>query len=230
ADRGERRWALALTDLAIVRHATGCHHRGIARSLVDRGMWLYYLGEPRQAIEAQQAALEQLPEDEQRNRFSALQNLGLCYQGLGETRQAWRCANLAVELVDGLGDWLRGKLLWLMAFLRLDEGEDQQAEELLREVIVLFKPIHPIESAVATTDLARLQLHNRRPADAYETARNAVYLSGALKKNRIAAAAIEDLCRYGYAGRGLTVEVIDGIARTIRKGWERQKRRSRRKR
>ncbi len=230
ADRDHRRWALALTDLALVKHATGSHRRGIARTLVDRGMWLYYLGKPRQAIEAQRAALEQLPEDEQRHRFSAFQNLGLCYRELGEPERARRYASFAEETVSGLGDWLRAKLLWLMAFLSLDEDDDRQAEQFLEEVIGLFRPIHPIESAVATTDLVRIQIQYRRPAAAYQTARNAVYLIGALKKNRIAAAAIEDLCRHGYAGRGLTVEVIDGIARAIREGWERQKRRSRRNR
>ncbi len=226
ADRGDRRRALALTDLAIVQHATGGNRRGIARSLVDRGGWLYYLGQPRQAIEAQQAALEQLPEDEQRNRFSALQHLGYFYQELGDPEQARRYAKLAEEIVDGLGDWLRGKFLWLMAILSLDERDDQQAEQYLRDVIAVFEPIHPIESAVATAALVRLQLQNGRSADAHETARNAVHLIGALKKNRIAAAALEELAACGFAGSGLTLALLEDVARAIRKGWERQKRRS----
>ncbi len=227
ADRGDRQRALALTDLALVKHATGCHQRGIARSLVDRGGWLYYLGKPCQAIEAQQAALEQLPEDERRNRFSAFQNLGLCYQELGEPDRAKHYAKLAEEISDGLGDFLRGKLLWLQAGISVDCHERGKAERYLENVIGIFFAIHPIESAVATTDLVRLQLEDGRLPDAYETARNAVHLVGALKKNRIAAAAIEELTCCAYAGRGLTVALVDEVAQRIKEGWERQKRRSR---
>ncbi len=230
ADRGDRQRALILTDLAIVQHATGGHRRGIARALVDRGVWLYYLGQPRQAIEAQKAALEQLPEDEQRNRFSAFQNLGLCYQELGEPERAKRYAKLAEEISGGLGDFLRGKLLWLQAGINIDCAELGKAEHYLEDVIAVFYSIHPIESAVATTDLVRLQLRDGRPADAHETARSAVHLAGALKKNRIAAAAIEELTCCGFAGRDLTIASVDDLARRIQKGWERQRRRSRRKR
>ena len=227
ADRGDREPALALTDLAILRHTTAGHRRGVGRSLVDRGLWLLYLGRPRQAIEALKAALEHLPDDEQRHRFSAFQNLGLCYQKIGKPEQARHYADLAEAAVDGLGDWLGGKLRWLQAALSIDLHELELAERYLGEVIAVFEPIQPVDSAVATTDLVRLQLRDGRPADAYESARKAVHLIGALKGNRIAAAAIEDLTCCAYAGRGLSVALVDRVARRIREGWERQKRRSR---
>ncbi len=225
-DRGDRERALELTDRALVQHTTACHRRGVGRSLVDRGMWLYYLGNPRQAITAQKAALEHLPEDERRNRFSALQGLGLYYQSLGETEQARRYASLAGEAVDGLGAWFRGKLLWLWASINMADGAHQQAERYLQDVVTIFKQVNPIESAVATTELVRLQLEHGKPADAYEAARKAVELIGPLKGNRLAVGAIEELSRCGYAGRGLSIAMVEGVARSIQEGWERLCRRS----
>ena len=100
ADRGYPRRALALTDLAILRHTVACHRRGVGRSLVDRGMWLYDLGKPRQAIEAQKAALKNLPDDEQRTRFSAFRHLGLTYRELGNPESARHYAKLAARCSD----------------------------------------------------------------------------------------------------------------------------------
>lgn len=76
-DDGDYGGALFLAREATDWHLLGGDMVGVGRTFVDRGVWLYYLEDYREAIAMQERALDELPTSERRHRFTALQGLGL---------------------------------------------------------------------------------------------------------------------------------------------------------
>jgi len=103
-------------------------------------------------------------------------------------------------------------------------GELGRAEEHLREVVEIFRKIHVIERAVATTELVRVQLLQGHHDRAYGTAQTMLRLLGPLRKNRLASAAIADLLRSGAAG--LNLVLVERVRAKMEKAKERQQGRS----
>ena len=133
-------------------------------------MWLYYLERYREAIVMQERALSELPEVEQRHRFTAFQGLGLYHKVLGDLESAQHYCEQARAVGATLGPLLTGKQTWLQASISFDRGALDEAETLLQEVAAVFAPIHAGEQALATLDLTEVQLKAGKPADAYFSA------------------------------------------------------------
>jgi len=217
-DRGDHAGALEIAERATGIYLAAGDPAGVGRTLFTQGMMLQYLDRIQSAIDAQKAALQHLPESEQRHRFSALQNLGFGYLALGDLERAGRYAQKAREISGGVGPWLRGKLIWLQASICVELEQLEQAEEYLREVLATFRPISLLDTLLATTDLVRVQLLQGDVADAHEIAKTTLEFLTPLGKNRLATAAIADLLRSGCSG--LTIALVEEVRSKIEKARE----------
>jgi len=190
---------------------------GVGRTFVGRGMWLYYLERYHEAIAMQERALRTLPMTERRNRFAALQGLGLYHKTLGELETAQHFSEQAQVAVTGLGSLIEGKQTWLQASICFDRGALDEAEALLREVSTVFADIHAGERALATIDLVEVQLEAGKPAAAYASAMEILPLITPLgSRNRVVQAAEHAL--RGLASRGanaLTKRLVTHLRKLV---------------
>lgn len=113
---------------------------------------------------------------------------------------------------------------WLLAAIHIDLGQLGDAEENLIRLINLFSSLHLTETALATTDLVRVQLLRGKSGEAYETAKSMLRLLEPLRNNRIVSAAIADLLRGGEAG--LTLALVEQVKATLEAARERPEWRS----
>lgn len=220
ADRcGDYRRSSQLSRRATDFHTLADDSNSVGKTLVDRGLWLYELGRPDEAIRMQQRALRRLAADEHRNRFSALQLLGLAYRECGDLERAHKYASLAAELAPQVGSWLAAKLLRLRAKIAVDRRQFEAAEEHLREAIEVFLPISAGEAALATTELVRVLVLQDRDGDAHETAKTLTqFIIPLEEKSTVAASAALELLRCGEAGRGIPMELVDRVAGVLEVG------------
>ncbi len=228
--RGDHQGAVALSEKATLAYVTGGDLVNVGRTLVDQGTWFATQGRFRRAIRAFDSALGSYLSaagegtDVRRHRFSCLMNLGSCHLELGELDAARRYAALAREQSAGVGPAANGRLLWLQASIAGRRGQLQEAEEHLGEAAEIYRPVAPVESALASVERVRLQLLGGRTAEVYDTARTMTRLLEPLKDDRAASAAVAELLRCALTGRGLTIKLVDRVERGIRKGQGRGKR------
>ncbi len=213
ADDGDHAQALRLAEESAWRFLRHGDRAGMGTALVDQGMWLYYLDRSAEAIEVQKMALEMLPKTMLRSRCTAFQGLALYYRRQGDLPQAMEYASRAGEMAQGLPRWLSSRLAWLQGEISEEMGDLGAAETVLSEVVEVFHELHLAEAAVATCDLARIQLLQGRPTAAYETTRSMLVLLEPLRHERIVSAAIAELIREGR--QGLTLALVEQVKARI---------------
>ncbi len=229
ADRGNYRRALVISQRAEKIHVRAGDDLGIAKSLVEQGIWLHYLNQPHESIDLHRAALRRLPRAPQANRWrtSALQFLGLSSLQLEEIDQADSYAAQARDSSRGEGPWVSGGILWLQARIALSRESYAEAEGFLQEATEIFSPISSGQAALASIELIRCLILQDRADDAYETAKAVARLVEALRrKSRVAEAALAELVRCGFEGRGLTLHRLDDLAERISKSRARRSQRA----
>ncbi len=229
ADRSaDHRWALALAREATDYHLQARDLNSVGKTFVDRGLWLYKLGELDEAIQMQQSALGYLEDDEYHNRCAALHITGICHRELGELSCAQDYASQARELAPHVGLALIVKLDWLDARIAVDQERFDDAEVLLRETILSFAPTSVFDAAKATVELVRVLRHQGRQDAAREAAETMLpFLAPLERKSRDAAAAALDLVRCAQSNRRLTDAGIDRIATMLDEERERSREPSR---
>ena len=215
SDRADFAGALQLTERAMIIHVVNGEMSGVGKSLVDQGLCLSKLGRMREAIHAQEAALKYLPSEQNAYRFAAVQSLALYYLRSGDVEKACELAKQAEGLVAGLAASARAKLCWLKAEICTNLKEYDQAERYLKAAIDIFSSIHYGETALATTDLIRIQLLRGYPRAAYTTAQTMYQLVEPLRGNPIVAAAVSDLLRVGQAS--LELALVEGVKSRLEK-------------
>ncbi|HEX9734004.1 MAG TPA: tetratricopeptide repeat protein [Thermoanaerobaculia bacterium] len=211
ADRGEYADALGIAERAAILYLRTGDRIGVAKALVDQGIWLYYLGRPQEAIIAFESALRDLPARATLHRFTALQDLGLCHQILGDVEKALRYLSAAEELTPNAN--AEGKLSWFRSSIHRDLGQLEEAESQLCRTVEIFRGLHHGEAALTTCDLVRIQLLRGRPGDAYLTATSMRALLEPLRHNKVISAALGDLLRCGQAG--LTLALVEQVRARI---------------
>ena len=223
-DHGNYGHALVLEKEATDRYLLAGDTAGIGRSFVGRGLWLYYLEQYRESIAMQERALDTLPDFERANRCAAFQVLGLCYQALGELERAQDFSLKARAEVSGLGVFLTGKQTWLQAAIRFEQGAFDEAETLLKDVVEVFADIHAGDAALATIDLAEVQLLSGKPAAAYLSAQAILPLITPLgAKNRIVRSAEHALRELAQQGAQAMSEGLITQLRTLVKSIRRER-------
>jgi tetratricopeptide (TPR) repeat protein len=215
ADRGNRAQALRLAERAALIFLRIGDRAGLAKATVDQGIWLYYLLRFEESIEAHRVALDQLPADSERYRFTAFQCLGLNYRELSQPQEALRYAKEAenVAVRAGIEEWARNRLFWLQAQIHADLSDLDQAALLLSAVVESFRVLHPGEAALATCELVRVHIRRNQPEEAHLAATSMRALLEPLRHNKIISAAIADLLRCGRAG--LTLALVERVQARI---------------
>ncbi len=215
---GER--ALALSEMAALEYARSGNLVSLGAVMTDQGGFQFKLGRHRKALRSFSSALAYLSADSDCSqvldrRFVALLNSGKCHQRLGELDKARRCAGEAGEIADRVTPSFRAELAWLRSSIALQCSDWPEAENSLLELLELDPPITPLDRARASVELVRAQLFAARNLEAYETAKQLTLLVQPLKRNRAASAALMELLRIALAGRGMTPDIVEGVARAL---------------
>lgn len=223
AARSDFQGAIALTEKAILAFTRSAQSIGIGKALVDLASWHVYLEQYDQALEIYRAALQHLPADSGHldvgaNRCSIYINLGLISMRLHQFEQARDFVRSARQESDGVDASLLGKAIWLEAEIARREERYDLAEDLYEEAIDIYHERAPLDVAVLSVELVRVQLLKGKLAKAYATAKAMTTLLFPLEHNPIAAAAITELIRCALEGRGLTIKLIDHVAQELSQG------------
>ncbi len=213
AEGGQPDAALVLAEKATTVFLHSSSEVGVARSLVDQGIWLRLLGRQEESLSVLKIALKWLPEEECHNRAAALQYIGLNLRDLGQLQIALRYAEeselAAVALPRGELDRAR----WLKANITADLGDLEPAAEVLREVVQALAEIHLGDMALAALDLVRVEVLRGNLQEAYQVARVLTRLLEPLRKNRTISGAIAELLRDGE--RGLSLALAQDVRNRI---------------
>ncbi len=197
ADVGDHARALTLAELAAGIFARLGDQAGEGRALVDCGRFLHYLSRNRESIAALERALELLPESLPRIRYSALHSLGEVYLDLNELDMASRTVELATPLAVLAGSQDRGKLLWLQASICRKHGRLAESEALFRQVVEVFRTLHPGEATLASLELVEVILEQGKAREAWQVCLSMFPLE---EENPIISAAVGKLIRAGVGG------------------------------
>ena len=222
ADRGHYAKALAIAESANATSEREKDLPGRGKALADQGRYLYYLKRHQEATNAYTAALQLLPENETRYRFSSFHNLGFCYLSTGQPRIALKYSTLAEGLVPSR--WFEAKLRWLQARICTALSDFDGAESYLSRTVEIFRQLHYGEAALASCELVRVQLLQSRPVDAWRTAAEIRPLVIRMSKNEVVAAAVVELLRGGQ--EALTLDLVEKVLSQVEKARERSEWRS----
>ncbi len=189
--------------------------RGEGRSWVDQGLRYLNLDRLADAGAASKAALGCLPQDESRNRYSAHHTLALVYQHQGQIRQAAEAARCAEELAPILAEDLTAGLHTIKAELAAAAGDYGPAEQEFAAATEAYRTISPIDAALASVDLARIQVLRARLGQAEETVKSMAAFLEPLKENAVVTEAILQLVRLVLTGSELTLRVLDRLRHVL---------------
>lgn len=212
--------ALGLSELATLDYVRSGDLARVGGTMVDQGGLWMGLGRWQRALRCFASALNYLTAesecpDVRDQRFVCLMNTGKCQQQLGHLDGARHSVGLAAEGSAGVSPRLRGELAWLRSSLALKNGDWREAESCLLELLELDPPIAPLDRARASVELIRAQLFAARTLEAYETAKTLTLLVQPLERNRAASAALMELLRIALAGRGMTPDLVERVARSL---------------
>lgn len=225
SDHGDAKGALALATLATDRHAQSGDSASVGRSMVDRGAYLFHLEAYAEAIAIVERALTLLSSTDMLFQVTARQYLSISHNAIGSTTEARRYIQEARSFADGLSITTRTKLIWLEGLIEAQCGESEHGERALEYVVSTFTGIHYGEAALATIDLAEIQLEAKKHRSAFESAHRILPLITLLGVRhpvvRSAELVLLELARQGI--EGMSDEIISDL-RTLLGGLKREKR------
>ncbi len=214
ADRGDHFGAYRLTQRAMRAHSFTGDRVGVGKALVDQGLWLERLGRVEVAVMAFEAALKHwLPRGTAvRHRLSAFQGLAVCHQKLGRPRLAAKFLERALASGARLGGLERAKLVAFQGTVAKDAGEYGEAEGFLEAALEQYRGVpSPLDWALVSVELVRVQLLRGDAAAAYTSARRMPELVEALKRNKVASAAVCAIARCGFGAKGLSLALVERV-------------------
>ncbi len=192
---------------------------GIAKTQVDRGMMLCYLGDYQTAVAVLDQALRRLDGlDLTRHLFAAYQYLAYAHEQLGELDAAERRLETATGVAGLERGFYWGKLRWQQGSLALKRGAYRRAEELLRSASeVVAAEENPYQEALVAVDLVESLLAQERLEEACALASSSARLLDRLASNRLAKIAVLQLVRAGLDGK-LTRQLLAGARSQLQNG------------
>ena len=201
SDTGNYAHSLEISCIATDTYARAGNVSRVGQTLVDRGERHFYLNEYHAAIALHAEACPLLAETDFTHRATTWQGRALCYQALGQLEEAQKCISAAQTYANQLGTTNRTKLLWLEATIDCSRGELSASEGKLISVVEIFRKIHLGETALASIDLAHVQLIAGKAKDAHASAASILPLLTPLSgRNAIVRAAesyLVELARHG---------------------------------
>ena len=212
--------AAELVEKSVLLYTRARNSLGIGKALLDLANWNVAMENQQEGLELYRAALEHLPEssanlEARANRYSCFCNIGRLHMSEGNLGKARDYIRQAQEVSEGLDASLQGKAMWLEAQIYRREDRLDHAERLYREAIGVFQDRSPLDVAVLSVELTRVQFLQHKIQQAYATAKTMTTLLFPLESNPIAAAAITEMIRCALEGRGLTLQLIDEVSRKL---------------
>ena len=213
SDNGDYALALTLATSATDAHARIGDREAVGQTLVDRGEWLLYLEQYKESITLHRQALPLLAPNDDIHRVTAWLDIGLSHQGMGELEKARSSLREAWKYADSIGLLNQSKLRWFEAVIDLSLGKLTESEEKLYRVTVALSDIHRGEAALATVDLAEVQLRAGKPESALRSVQAILPLLTILHaKNRVVLAAEKALAQLARQGAmALTADAVGTI-------------------
>ncbi len=211
---GNHSLGLLFAREAAYEHRMAGNLRGEGRSWVDQGSRFFSLGRLGDAVAAYEAALQCLPGDEKRHRFSAWQGLAVANHRRGALREAAENAKRAEALTSDVDSALVGKLVWVKAEIAETTRDYAQAELGYAQAVELNRKLSPIDAALAG---ARTQVLQGKIEAGCESTKALASLLSPLEENRVVSAALMRLLRIAFEGRRLTETKLERAAQEIRK-------------
>lgn len=185
--------ALAITHQALAEHCTAGNSAGAARALVDRGVWLFYLGSYQHSIEAHHRALESLPAAEINHRYTCFECVANAYRALGRPALMHRAIRQAETLVGRAGRLHTITLRWLQGSVAAEARQFEVAERAFHECCELYVEHSPVNASLVTLELVNLYLCHGRTQEAHGTATAMFRFIEPLERYPLASAAITEL-------------------------------------
>lgn len=188
---GDYHGALSLTDLAIAELLISGESAGVARSLVSRGCWLYYLDRFQESLSVLFRALEMLPGDDIRHRYSCHEYRALAFRELGQDEEMWFEIDKAKSC--DAGPMHSVTLVWLEGSIAAEERRFDTARRCFLECMRLYSRCSPVNAALVSLELIDLYLAHQLPESASEAAHAMFPLIEPLERFPVVAAAITKL-------------------------------------
>jgi tetratricopeptide (TPR) repeat protein len=204
-DQGEYQTAVELAKQANDHYVLLSKKNGIGKTLVDRGVMLFRLGNFQEAIQAFSSSLKFLPEDSWRNRTAALQGLGASHLVLGNLHLAsvWTSKALKAQQLRTGQSWWR--LIWLQGEIALKRNLLGEAEHAFSQVHHAFTTRdNPFDIAVISLRLAKTRFLQGRIPEVRKLAAEMLGLLKPLRGHKIASAVIQE-----FACAVLTGEITE---------------------
>jgi tetratricopeptide (TPR) repeat protein len=195
SEKPELESALTLAEQATLVHVRSGNRTGAGKTLVDQGIWLYYLDRWAEANAVQRLALEWLPPEESHNRTAAFVNLALNHLKLEAPQLSLEFIELAELEAVGLVEIETARVRWVRGLVLEALGEHDDAAACLEAVLEEWSAVHLGNMALVACDLARVFVRLNRLHEAYRTTLCLRKLVEPLRKNKTASVAIARFLR-----------------------------------
>ena len=160
-DWGEPRQASRFIEMALVQFASLGRSEDVGRCLVDRGIIAHHLLDDTATISSCTASLKLLPDTGWRSRAVALQYIAEAHLRLGDTTQAGRAIDEALQVFEPVElDVCRGHAHWTRARVHVQSEELSEAAEHLHHALYHLTSGGgaPVDIALIALDLASILL------------------------------------------------------------------------
>ena len=210
------RAALGLSERATVLCARLGDMNTLGQIMVDQGLFLVYLERYEEAESAFLSGLEYLPEEDCRNRVSALHGIGFLHKLKNAPRKAITYARKASELASNRFE--HGKIQWLIASASVDLEAFGDAILAFERAFDDLLETSVVDAGLVVCDHVKVLVQVGKLEEARARAQAARTLMEPLARYPVASAAIRDLIRCEQEGHRLTVTFVLTIRERIEKG------------
>ncbi len=208
--------ALKISENATAQCARSGGLPMLGRFLVDQGTFLVCLERHNEAEQAFLHALDFLATNDRRNRFAALQGLGVHYYLQGKPQEA---LDYSVRAAPAVKDHFEfGKMQWLNGCILADLERWDESCLAFEESLDHLLGVAPVDAALSACDHIRVLLAVGRIGEARQHAASMRRLIDPLAGNLVASAAIRDLIRCEQEGQRLTITFLEAIKRRLERG------------
>jgi tetratricopeptide (TPR) repeat protein len=222
-DDGEHDIAANVALEAVELFLLAGDEQAVGKALVTRGTLLVDAGQQRRGIDTFDAALRYLPEDAWQYRVASFHGLSFAHFQLGEMEAAADHIRSAIESFRSKTGHSWAKVLWFDGEIAWRRRDHHAAERALRAAYQLFADNgDPLDAVLVSVRLAMILLHGNRPAELRQVAACMMKWSTALRRNRLARAAVDEFI-LGVLRDEMSPALVDKIERQIREagapGW-----------
>jgi tetratricopeptide (TPR) repeat protein len=207
--------ALQIISEAHFLYETAGDRAGVGRTLVDRGRVLFYLERDEAAVAAQERALELLPESDTRNRFAALNGLGIYSLNLGDLPRSKGFSRRSQALQPALPLYFSAPGFWLDGRQLMAAGRPGAAAASYSKALDYYLPSYPGQAAIVGVELVTAQFYAGQVGEAVATAHRLLYVAAELHRNPIVCRALQNLFGCRQLSRAVVEASLEKVLREL---------------